>query len=269
MSFSVLMSLYFKENPYFLDQCLDSLFNQTVQANEIILVYDGPITNELNLVVAKWSNKLPIITLPLEKNIGLGQALNKGLDICSNDIVFRMDTDDICTPNRFEIQISHFKKSPDIKLLGAYVAEFDERIEQCHAIKTVPCLYDEIRSYAKYRNPMNHMSVAFRRSAVMAAGGYQDDYLYEDYALWVRMITKGFIVLNIPEVLVYARTGNGMEVRRGGVKYALSEISVQKRFYDIGFISCFEFIRNLVIRLPIRLLPGEFRKKIYRVFLRK
>ncbi|MDM5071292.1 glycosyltransferase [Aeromonas bestiarum] len=269
MSFSVLMSLYFKENPCFLDQCLDSLFNQTVQANEIILVYDGPITNELNLVVAKWSNKLPIITLPLEKNIGLGQALNKGLDICSNDIVFRMDTDDICTPNRFEIQISHFKESPDIKLLGAYVAEFDERIEQCHAIKTVPCLYDEIRSYAKYRNPMNHMSVAFRRSAVMAAGGYQDDYLYEDYALWVRMITKGFIVLNIPEVLVYARTGNGMEVRRGGVKYALSEISVQKRFYDIGFISCFEFIRNLVIRLPIRLLPGEFRKKIYRVFLRK
>ncbi|MGY3855928.1 glycosyltransferase [Aeromonas intestinalis] len=269
MAFSVLMSLYIKENPSFLDECLSSLFNQTKQADEIVIVLDGPVTAELHIVLDRWRKKLPIIILSLDKNIGLGGALNKGLDVCKYDIVFRMDTDDIAYQDRFEVQESFLRNNKEVKLLGAYVSEFDSTIYDVHSIRHVPCAHNDIVRYAKYRNPMNHMSVVFRKSAVISAGGYQNDYLYEDYALWVRMIIDGCLVSNIPRALVFARTGNGMEVRRGGLKYALSEFHVQRKFYQIGFISFFEFMRNVVTRFPVRLLPGQIRKKIYRSFLRK
>jgi glycosyltransferase involved in cell wall biosynthesis len=268
MNFSVLMSLYNGEQEDFLNICLESLYKQTLPPSEIVIVFDGPIRDELESIVAKWELVLPIFRVILSKCSGLGNALNEGLKFCNYDIICRMDTDDVCHPSRFEKQVCFFNEHPEVSIVGSWVGEFDETTERIHAVRKVPVEHADIITYAKKRNPFNHMAIAYKKSAVLSACAYQDDYLYEDYALWVRMIQNGVVTANLHEVLVYARTGNGMELRRGGVAYFFSELKVQYRFYKTGLINIYEFIRNIVIRLPVRLLPGKFRKYIYRSFLR-
>ncbi|WAF96584.1 glycosyltransferase [Aeromonas sp. BC14] len=269
MDFSVLMSLYHKESPDYLALCLQSLSEQTLFPNEVLIVFDGPITASLEDTVRQWSARLPINILRLENNVGLGPALNEGLKLCRHEVIFRMDTDDICHPLRFERQIEFLLNNPHVGLLSTWVGEFDKESDDVHSIKKIPIHHNEIVAFAKKRNPFNHMAVGYRKSAVLSAGAYQDDYLYEDYALWVRMIKNGVVTANLPDVLVYARTGNGMEFRRGGLAYFLSELKVQYSFYKAGFTNVYELIRNIAIRLPVRFVPGKFRKYIYRKFLRE
>ena len=268
MDFSVLMSLYRKESPDYLALCLQSLSEQTVLPNEVVIVFDGPITTPLEDTVREWCSQLPIKILRLEKNVGLGPALNEGLRACSYEVIFRMDTDDVCHPLRFEKQIQLFSEDPKVSLVGTWVGEFDDTTEHIHALRKVPIEHDNIITYAKKRNPFNHMSVGYRKSSVILSGGYQNNYLYEDYALWVRMIKNGAVTKNLPEILVYARAGNGMEARRGGFKYAKSEVKAQHSFYKQGFLSRKELFMNLLLRVPVRLAPALLRKYVYRKMLR-
>ncbi|MCF0114853.1 MAG: glycosyltransferase, partial [Erysipelotrichaceae bacterium] len=105
--FSVLMSLYYKEKPENLRQCLDSLLNQTVLPDEITIVKDGPLTDELEEVLKEYKDINPDLYtfVPLETNHGLGLALAEGIKVCRNELVARMDTDDISVSNRFEKQL--------------------------------------------------------------------------------------------------------------------------------------------------------------------
>ena len=106
MQFSVLLSLYYKEKGEYLRQSLDSIFNQTLKPDEVILVEDGPLTEALYEVLSEYSNIYSNFKIVrLEKNGGLGNALNIGLAHCSFDLVARMDTDDIAKPDRFEKEI--------------------------------------------------------------------------------------------------------------------------------------------------------------------
>ena len=268
MEFSVLMSLYSKEKPEYYDACLHSIYAQSLPASEVIIVYDGPVTSELMAVTDNWSRHLNILVEKLPINVGLGPALNAGIQKCAYEIIFRMDTDDVCRHDRFEKQMSFMSANPDVGLLGSWISEFDVDVKSCHAERRVPSTYDEIIKQARHRNPFNHMTVCFRKSVVIKSGCYQNDYLYEDYALWVRVIMSGCRVANIPESLVFARVGNGMELRRGGLEYALSEIKVQRRFLKLGFITVWDLIVNFTLRIPVRLMPGNVRKFVYRFFLR-
>ncbi|WKE66792.1 glycosyltransferase [Gallaecimonas kandeliae] len=263
------MSLYIGEKEIFLDECLQSLSDQTMPATEIVMVLDGPISLSLESVIDKWQEVLPLKLIRLDSNVGLGRALNAGLAKCSFDIVFRMDTDDVCSPYRFEKQMLFFSKNPTVSILGTNTYEFDHSIEISHAMRCVPSKHVDIVKYAKKRCPFNHMTVAFKKESVLNAGGYQSNFLYEDYALWVRMICQGAEVANLNEPLVHARVGNGMERRRGGWQYALSEYRSQLDFYRLGFLNRTELLMNLMLRLPVRLLPGEVRKFVYRKFLRR
>jgi glycosyltransferase involved in cell wall biosynthesis len=268
MGFSVLMSLYNGEKAGFLDLCLKSLHEQTLVPDQIVIVFDGPIHNSLIEVISKWEATLNITRVVLTVNSGLGVALNSGLKYCNNEIICRMDTDDVCRTDRCEKLVTMLQNDNNLALVGSYIAEFDFEPLSHHAIKKVPISYDEIIKYAKKRNPFNHMSVAFRKSCVISCGGYQNEFLYEDYALWVRVLSSGNKAYNIPEPLVYARVGNDMELKRGGIKYAASEIKAQYGFYKSGFISGIELFRNLILRLPIRLIPNSLRRIIYRRCLR-
>lgn len=268
MKFSVLMSVYKHDDPIYFRDALTSLCESTVVPCEVVLVVDGPISDKLDEQVFVFKNLLNIKIIRLEANNGLGKALFHGIKQCSYDWIARFDSDDICHPRRFEKQLE-FIESNDVDIFGGWIAEFENKPEHIHAYREPPCEHDEILSYAKTRNPFNHMTVMYKKAAVLAAGSYQDDYLYEDYALWVRMIKNGCVTANIPEVLVYARTGNGMEIRRGGMKYVKSEIKAQYNFYKLGLISFAGFIINVTIRTPVRLLPGNVRKVIYRKILRK
>lgn len=267
--FSVLMSLYSRENPVFLEEALFSVYQQELLPSEVLIVIDGDITESLWGVINKYRNMLPIVTHQLPYNMGLGKALSIGIEVCSNEYIARFDTDDVCSPERFKKQYNLMVANTKVDILGTWVAEFESEPDNHHAIKKTPISHSDILKFAKSRNPFNHMSVMYKKSAVLAAGGYKDDYLYEDYSLWVRMIKNGCETANIPEVLVYARTGNGMEIRRGGLKYAKSEVKIQYSFYKIGFLSISELVRNLAIRIPVRLLPGSIRKFVYRKTLRR
>lgn len=268
MKFSLLMSVYHKDSPSAFKEALDSLVNSVVGPDEVVLVEDGPLGDDLQSVISSFSNKLPVKNVKLANNVGLGKALSIGLRECSYEWVARFDSDDICHPARFQTQVAVIQQHESIDIIGTAIAEFESSKDDIHAYRKPPINHDEIVEYAKSRNPFNHMTVMYRKSKVLEAGNYQDNYLYEDYALWVRMINSGAITANVPKVLVYARAGNGMEIRRGGLKYAKSELSAQIEFYKLGFISKYQLCKNLIIRIPVRLLPGGIRKSVYRNLLR-
>lgn len=184
MSFSVLMSVYLKEQPLFLRQSLNSIFKQTFEPNEVILVEDGPLSNGLYAILDEFQSLYPqIIRVKLSQNGGLGNALNEGLKHCSHELVIRMDTDDICFPDRFEKQIEFMTKHPEVDISSAWLEEFEGDVTNVKTIKKVPASHSEIKTYIKTRNPLNHPAVIFRKSAVERAGGYKHFPLFEDWYL--------------------------------------------------------------------------------------
>jgi len=267
MKFSVLMSLYYKEKAEYFDKCMESIWDeQTVKPNEIILVEDGKLTDELYEVIEKWKEKLgdSFKTIPLEQNVGLGDALNIGLQNCSYEMVARMDTDDISLSNRFEKQLKIFEDS-DIDVCGSWVSEFDNNENEIISYRKIPKNHNEIIKFAKKRNPLNHPSVMYKKSIVENAGGYKKMMWFEDYYLWIRMMLNGAKFFNIQEPLVNMRAGYGQLERRSGFKYAIEEYKFQKAIFYLGFISKREFIKNIAIRFLSRILPKFVVKMLYKI----
>ena len=230
MKISVLISIYFKENPTFLRESLESILNQTYMPEEILIVKDGLLTKELDNIIDEYKLKYPEIftILALEENKGLGIALCEGVKLCRNNIIARMDGDDICRSDRFEKQIKYLLNNPEVDIVGSYISEFEGNIDNIISTRRVPISNLEIRNYVKKRNPFNHMTVMFKKEAIINAGNYKDFKWNEDYYLWARIIKNGATCYNLPEYLVYARTGDAMFERRGGYEYAKLEVNLQK-----------------------------------------
>lgn len=271
MCFSVLMSVYYKENPAWLKEALNSVLCQTIKPSEIVLVKDGALTKELDRTIDEFTIENPSLfkIISFEKNMGLGVALREGVQACKNDIIARMDTDDIAKLDRFEKQLNVLKESPHIDIVGSYIIEFEGNIDNVLAERRVPTDDIEIKKYSKRRNPFNHMTVMYRKKAVLKAGNYQHFLWNEDYYLWVRMILNGSKMYNIPEYLGYARTGRQMFERRGGIKYIRQELDLQREFLELGFINIYEYLTNILIRSTIRLLPNSLRGMVYLHFFRR
>lgn len=271
MQYSVLMSVYEKERPEFLVKAIDSILGQTVKTDNFVIVCDGPLNDKLNNVLDSYKNKYPDIfcILNLNENMGLGIALNEGLKICKNELVARMDSDDISVPNRIELQMACFTQDNDLSICGGYIAEFEDDADRIVSIRKVPCTHNAIFKWAKRRNPMNHMTVMFKKSCVISAGGYKRMDLGEDYYLWVRMLLAKKKMVNLDKILVKARIGNGMYQRRGGIEYARKIIYIQRTFLNLGFINRIDYYINIVIRTVNSLLPNAVREKVYRKLLRK
>ena len=257
-----MMSVYKKENATYLDECLESLTRQTKQASEIVLVEDGEITVELSGVIEKYLHLLPIKSVVLEKNGGLAAALNAGLKCCSNELVARMDTDDVCLPFRFERQVAYMLAHPEVSVSSAWIEEKDEQMSEFLFLKKLPSTHDDILKFAKKRNPISHPVSIFRKTAVMSVGAYPEVFP-EDYALWSLMIVNGFKFENIPETLLYMRTGSNFMGRRG-LDFFKGEIGLLKYQRTIGFLSFSEFCRNLLIRSVVRLAPVKIRTLFYK-----
>lgn len=272
MNFSVLMSIYYKENPKHFDECLRSvLINQSLKPTEIILVKDGKIGEELENVIEKYQKEFPTIlkTLQLEENVGLGNALNFGLNECQYDLVMRMDTDDICEKDRFKKQVDYMTKHPNVSVLGGSIEEFNEDLNEEKRLKSMPLTSEEVKKYAKFRNPLNHMTVCFKKDDIIGAGSYQPLLYLEDYYLWIRVILAGKVIENIPDTLVYARIGNGFEKRRGNKSQIKGWKKLQKIMYKNKMINFFEKTRNIMAIYALVLVPDSFRKKLYDKVLRR
>ena len=270
--YSVLMSVYYKEKAEYLSLAVESMLNQTEPPDDFVLVCDGPLTEELDRVIGCFENENPELfqIVRLEKNVGLGKALNVGLEYCRNELVARMDSDDITHPQRMEWQLEYLKNNPDVTAVGGQISEFENNPEEIKAYRNVPCFNEDIEKRVKSRNPMNHMTVTFKASVVKKAGGYPDILYFEDYGLWVIMIANGEKFANVPHVCCNMRTGEGMYKRRGGKVYFASIRKMEKLLLDKGLISYPQYIKNIAVRcFGAVMLSPTTRKFTYKIFLRK
>lgn len=266
--FSVLLSVYIKENPQYLRNSLKSIFSQTIDVNEVVIVEDGPLTEELYNVLNEYETKFNnIIRITLKKNVGLGNALNEGLKHCSYELIARMDTDDIAYSTRFEKQVKFMTENLDIDACSSWIEEFIDSTNNIISVKKLPETNEEIIRYAKHRCPLNHPAVMYRKSAVIKAGGYSG--FPEDYCLWIKMIMNGNKMYNLQESLLYFRYSPDMIKRRGGWKYAKDDCKSQIQFHKMGFINWPTLLYNILIRITIRLIPNFIREIIYKKGLRK
>jgi glycosyltransferase involved in cell wall biosynthesis len=268
MTISVLMSVYARECSENLSESLESLCVQTRPAEEVVIVKDGPLKPELDVVIERFRTRLPLVVVALERNVGLGDALRIGVTKCRGELIARMDSDDISVPRRFEVQAETFSKICEVDVVGGNIDEFDSDPSKPIGIRRLPTASAEIHVYAKSRNPMNHVTVMFRREAVLAAGNYQRFSDFEDYHLWTRMLQSGRRFLNIDQVLVHVRVGNGMVGKRGGRKYVRTEIAFQMYLWKTGFVSLGKVVSNVLLRTPVRLAPRTVRQFIYQKLLR-
>lgn len=262
------MSVYDQESPDYLAQCLESLVMQTRPAEEILIVKDGPLGEELEAVLQQYARRLPMVTIALESNQGLGAALRIGVEHCKHELIARMDSDDICVPFRFEQQVTFMETHPEIDVLGGSITEFAFSPGDGHLMRKLPADHESISNLARHRNPVNHVTVIFRKSKMLAAGSYRSWIGFEDYYLWVRMLLKGSRFHNLQETLVQVRCGNGMQNRRGGWKYIQREAALFREFHRQGFLTKSEAFQSILLRCPARLLPVTLRTQIYKTLLR-
>lgn len=261
------MSVYYRERPEFLRSALQSVFEQTLPPTEVMLVEDGPLTPALDRVVAEFTaTHAELKTIRLPKNAGLGNALNEGLKHCSHELVARMDSDDICKPFRFERQLQFFDEHPETDICSAWIDEFENDKDHVISRRCLPERHEDIMHYAKTRCPMNHVTVVYRKSKVLELGGYHG--FPEDYFLWVRMLMSGCRFHNIQESLVWMRFDADVVKRRGGWKYAKDDMHMQWKFYKTGFLTLPELIKNVMVRLTVRLMPNRLRVWVYGHLLR-
>lgn len=269
MDYSVLMSVYKREKVINLRLSLDSIFSQTKKSNDIVLVCDGVLTEELDTLISELQSlHSELHVYRLKENQGLGKALNFGLSKCLNEIVARMDTDDISAVNRMEKELAIIANG-DSSVIGSNISEFYDFEENVVHQRVVPETHEEILSFAKLRNPMNHMTVMFKKSEVLSVGGYKHFPFLEDYFLWVRMIQRGYRFYNIQENLVNVRSGIEMYNRRSGLEVLYSNALFSFKLKQMCFLSYSEFIRNFLSRTVITLLPASLKKNVYERFLRK
>ena len=271
VNYSVLMSVYYKEHPDYLRQSMQSIYDQTVPTDDFVLVCDGPLTPELDAVIAdmqlQFGPRLNVCRLL--KNGGLGKALNFGIGQCKNDLVARMDSDDVSRPDRCERQLAVFQDHPEYSLVSGIVEEFSDTVTNVSVRRIVPEHQNDIIDFAKKRNPFNHPCIMYKKSDVEAAGGYQDFYLLEDYYLWVRMLQQGFIGYNLQEPLLWMRAGSDMYKRRGGWKYVQSQRNLFKYMAQTGFITRNQYQIQSMIRLIGAIVPNWLRTFLFKQILRK
>ena len=266
--FSLLLSTYGGDDPGFLRAAfVSTVQEQTRRPDEVVLVQDGPVPDAMAEEIEHLvrTSPVPVEHVVMAENVGLGPALDRGLEVCSHEIVARMDADDISRPDRFEKQLPLLEAGADIVGSGLY--EMGTSVDDVVGRRTPPTDPAQIRRVIRFRDPFNHPTVVYRKSAVLGAGGYSDMALMEDYLLFTRMVEAGARPANLAEPLVYYRVGAGAYARRGGRELLRSELALQRRFRALGITSRGEYLRNVVVRGGYRLVPESVRKVAYRSLL--
>ncbi len=269
--FSVLMSVYYKEQPEFFDLALDSiLVHQSVPPNEFVLVCDGGLTDGLESVITKYKELFPdILKVYRKENGGLGKALNFGLDKCSYPLVARADSDDVCDCHRFEKQLAYMEAHPEIGISSTYIDEFETDWTKPLRVRTVPLDHEDIVKMVRFRNPFNHMTVMMKREQVLAVGSYQDVMFVEDHYLWLRATVNGVKMGNIGEILVHARVGKGMLKRRSNPQYITGWRVLNKYMRANGMIGWAGYLGNMIMVRLFVYTPPVIKDFLYNKILRK
>jgi glycosyltransferase involved in cell wall biosynthesis len=255
-NFSVLMSVYSKTDLIHFQECLDSIYNQTLLPTEVVLIKDGPLDFNINEIISKYS-KLKFILIDNEVNLGLPKSLNIGLQRCSHEIIFRMDSDDICHKDRFSIQFDKINSNERLVVLGTNVELIDQNSNEILKIKNVPTTDADIRKIINFKNPFNHPTVVFRKSVILSVGGYSDVYLYEDWYLWFKLSAlKNVEFENLTDKLLKYRIRTFKD--RTGFNVIKAEFNFYLLLFKNKYIKWDVFLSNITIKFFVRILPMRF-----------
>ena len=263
--YSVLMSVYDKELPANLNESLESMLMQTYPPEEIVLVCDGKLTCELNIIVKSFESEFDgsFKIIRREKNGGAGSACNDGIKACTCPYIVRMDSDDISLPDRCAKQMMAFALDPKLDMIGTYAEEFDPETGLSIAVRKTPLRQEQIMKYARRRNPFNRQTVAFRRGLAKKVGGYSNLRLCEDYEFAVRMLMGGAKVRNIPEPLVRYRVSEEDMRRRRSFDHTMGFIKVRRLIHSYGFTSFWDMFCPCAVQFALMLLPYGVTKRVY------
>ena len=265
-SVSVLMAVYRRDDPLHFADALDSLRPFVARLDAVILVADGLLTPELEMVIQSRVLTLKISLVRLPQSVGLGQALNAGLNQAGSDYLLRMDADDLCRAERLEVLLQRLAEAPQLDVVGSYVSEFDSDPKQPISERRVPLEHAEIARYMRRRCMMNHVSCLIRRRSIMDVGGYVGNKNFaEDWWLWVRMLSNGARFGNVCYALVDVRVGNGFISRRRGYKMFREDIRFACMMRKIGFMQRYQVVGFMIIKLLHRLMPSALLSIIYRI----
>lgn len=269
-SISLLMAVYSHDDPSHFADALDSLMPFVRRLDTVVLVADGPLTPDLDTVIERRILKLKITPVQLPKSLGLGQALNVGLNKANSDYVLRMDADDLCRPDRLDALLQRLDEDPQLDVIGSYIAEFDTDPAQPHAERRVPLVHSDIARLMRTRCMMNHVSCLLRRQKVIDVGGYAGGRGFaEDWWLWARLLSRGALFGNVDRVLVDVRVGNGFVGRRRGWLMLRQDMRLLRMMFKIGFIGWPQVIATILIKLPQRLLPEALVGRVYAMLRHK
>lgn len=271
VQYSVLMSIYVKEDPTYFDVAIQSMLDQTLLPDQIVIVKDGPLTRELDSVINKFTNEYPDLftIVPLFKNIGLGRALDEGLKHCNNELVARMDTDDISLPNRCEEQVKMFMEDSELSLVGTMIDEFYDYPDNIISSRIVPTEHEDIVEFIRRRSPFNHPTVMFKKSDVINSGGYGKFRRKQDLDLFSRMVNSGCKTSNIDKSLLLFRSNEDNFKRRKSWSYCKSYIDVQKEIWKRGHCTVVDLLYVISGQTIMYIAPMWLLKRISNRFLRK
>lgn len=271
IKYSVLMSIYKNEKPEYFKLSIDSMLNQSLMPDQIVIVKDGELTEELNIFIDKIKQKQPDLftIVSLKENVGLGIALNEGLKVCRNELVARMDTDDISLKERCRLQVEEFIKDKDLSIVGSVIDEFYDEPKNIISARVVPANYEDIMKFSKRRNPFNHPSVMYKKNDVLKCGGYGEFRRNQDFDLFVRMLNSGFKAKNINESLLLFRANRDNIKRRKSWMKCKSNIDMIYDFWRKGYSSFSDMLIVSISQIIVFILPNKLFKIISDIYLRK
>lgn len=268
--YSVLMTVYNKDNPDYFRLALSSMTGQTLRPDEIVIVKDGPVPETIQSIIDMAEIEYPhlIVQVQLPQNVGLGLALNAGLKVCKNELVARMDADDISLPERCEKQIAEFITNPALDIIGSPVIEFDGTPQNSLGVRNVPLDNDSIYKFCRKRDPFNHPTVMYRKSKVAAAGYYSDLRKNQDTDLWIRMLAKDAECSNLAQPVLYFRFNENTYKKRKNWLNTKILIGIRWKAFCIGFCSFMDFLEVAVMQSIVFVMPIYLQRFVYRNLLR-
>lgn len=270
MDYSVLLTVYKSDNPDYFKLSLESMINQTVSSNDIVVVKDGPVPAEIQAVIDELQKSHPEIhPLQLETNMGLGLALNEGLKVCQNELIARMDSDDISLPNRCEKQLALFEEDPELDIVGCPVKEFVGTPDNVVGQRDVPLDNETIHKYNHRRDPFNHPTVMYRKSKVMKFGPYGNYRKNQDTDLWIKLLSNGCKGVNCSEYLLMFRFDEGTYKKRKSWINTKCLLDIRKKAWKSGYSTFWDYAFVAVAQIGIYILPESFQKFVYTKVLRK
>ena len=270
--YSVLMSVYKGENTEYFRASMDSLCNQTYPADQIVLVCDGPLNASLDKLIEEYQEKLGdvLYVVRLPENKGTAYCANEGLKSCRNEYIMKMDSDDVCSENRAEKQMSYLTDKPYIDILGSYIEEFKSADNTAIGVRQTPVTHEEIMKFARRRAPFNNQTLVYKKEYAEKIGGYSNELIRcEDYDFMVRMLMAGAKSANIPEVLVRYRVDKYNLKRRRNWKNTKSFFAVRKKIYKMGFSGFWDYVLPCAGQLLLFITPSCITGLIYKLMLRK